>query len=134
LGLSGRVPRRVDAATKAGLLDLLDEALDAGWTLRRVCHELELPERRAHRWIPRRARGQLADRTPGGSPMHGLLADEVAEILALFPEQAVDGWTLAAWLRTPDLDLDEAPFDVLARGEIERVRAVARTAALGLAA
>ena len=69
-----------------GLLDLLDEALDAGWTLRRVCHELELPERRAHRWIARRAGGRLADRAPGGSPMHGLLEQEVAEILALFDE------------------------------------------------
>jgi putative transposase len=86
LGLGGRVPRRVDAATKSGLLDLLDEAVDAGWTLRRVCHELEVPERRAHRWITRRACGQLGDRAPGGSPMHGLLDDEVAEILALFDE------------------------------------------------
>jgi putative transposase len=86
LGLSGRVPARVDAATKVGLLDLVEEALDAGWTLRRACHELELPERRAHRWLGRRARGQLADRPPGGSPMHGLLDAEVAEILALFDE------------------------------------------------
>jgi hypothetical protein len=30
-------PRRVDAATKAGLLELLGEALAAGWTLRRAC-------------------------------------------------------------------------------------------------
>jgi hypothetical protein len=30
----------VDAATKAGLLDLLDEALEAGWTLRRAAHVL----------------------------------------------------------------------------------------------
>ena len=76
----------MDAATKSGLLDLLEEALDAGWTLRRVCHELELPERRAHRWIARRAGGRLADRAPGGSPLHGLLEQEVAEILALFEE------------------------------------------------
>jgi putative transposase len=76
----------VDAATKAGLLDLLDEALEAGWTLRRVCHELELPERRAHRWIARRARGQLADAAPGGAPVHGLLDEEVTGILALFDE------------------------------------------------
>ncbi len=76
----------MDVATKAGLLDLLDEAVDAGWTLRRVCHALELPERRAHRWIARRAGGQLTDRAPGGSPMHGLLDDEVADILALFDE------------------------------------------------
>ncbi|HEY3261188.1 MAG TPA: helix-turn-helix domain-containing protein, partial [Pseudonocardiaceae bacterium] len=41
---------------------------------------------RAHRWIARRAGGRLADRPPGGSAMHGLLDDEVAEILALFDE------------------------------------------------
>jgi putative transposase len=86
LGLSGRVPRRVEAATKAGLLDLLDEALDAGWTVRRVCHELELGEVRAHRWIGRRARGQLVDKAPGGSPAHGLLPEEEREILVLFDE------------------------------------------------
>jgi transposase InsO family protein len=87
LGLSGRVPGRVEAAPKAGLLDLLDEAVDAGWSLRRACHVLELSERRAYRWQTRRARGQLADRAPGGQPMHGLLPDEAAEILALF-----DAW------------------------------------------
>jgi transposase InsO family protein len=76
----------VDAATKTGLLDLLDEALDAGWPLRRACQALELAERRAHRWLARRARGALADKAPGGSPTHGLLEPEVAEILALFEE------------------------------------------------
>ncbi len=76
----------MDAATKAGLLDLLEQALDAGWPLRRACHRLELAERRAHRWLGRRARGRLADRPPGGSGMHGLLAEEAAAILALFDE------------------------------------------------
>ena len=86
LGLSGRVPRRVDAATKAGLLDLLDDALEAGWTLRRAAGVLELGEVRAHRWFARRAMGQLVDRAPGGSPMHGLLPEEAEQILALFEE------------------------------------------------
>jgi putative transposase len=86
LGLSGRVPHRVDAATKAGLLDLLDEALDGGWTVRGACRVLELGEVRAHRWLARRARGTLADKTPGGTPVHGLLPAEAAEILALFEE------------------------------------------------
>jgi putative transposase len=86
LGLSGRVPRRVDAATKAGLLDLIDEAVDAGWTIRRACGVLELGEVRTHRWYGRRARGRLADRCPGGSPMHGILPEEAAQILALFDE------------------------------------------------
>ena len=76
----------MDAATKASLLGLLDEALDAGWSLRRACHQLELPERRAHRWLARRAGGQLADKSPGGSPSHGLLPAEAAEILAVFEE------------------------------------------------
>lgn len=58
----------------------------------------------------------------------------LADVLALFPEHAVDGWTLAAWLRTPDPDLGEPPCDALLRGEVDPVRAVARTAARSLAA
>jgi transposase InsO family protein len=76
----------VDAAGKAGLLDLLGEALDAGWTFRGACRQLELPERRAHRWLARRGDGRLADAAPGGSPMHGLLQEEAEQILALFEE------------------------------------------------
>lgn len=86
MGLSGRVPRRVDAATKAGLLDLVDEALDGGWTTRRACRVLELGEVRTHRWYARRARRRLGDKSPGGSAMHGILPEEAAEILALFDE------------------------------------------------
>jgi putative transposase len=67
-------------------LDLVDEAVEAGWTLRRACGVLELGEIRIHRWLARRSRGQLADRAPGGSPMHGLLCEEAEEILALFDE------------------------------------------------
>jgi len=86
LGLSGRVPSRVDEATKAAVLALIDDAVEAGWTFRGACRELELGEVRAYRWIERRAAGELADRAPGGSPMHGLLDDEVAEIIALYHE------------------------------------------------
>ncbi len=68
------------------MLDLLDDALEAGWSLRRAAGVLELGEVRAHRWFARRARGQLADRAPGGSPMHALLAEETEQILALFEE------------------------------------------------
>lgn len=56
------------------------------------------------------------------------------ETLALFPESSVDGWTVAAWLRTPDPELGERPMDVLARGDRETVWAVARSAARSLAA
>jgi len=43
---------------------------------------LELGEIRTHRWVGRRAAGRLADKTPGGSPLHGLLPGEVEQILA----------------------------------------------------
>jgi hypothetical protein len=36
LGLGCRLPLRVDAATKAALLDLVQDALDAGWDLARA--------------------------------------------------------------------------------------------------
>jgi putative transposase len=84
LGLSGRVPPRVEAATKAGLLDLVEQAVEAGWEFRAACRVLELGTVRAYRWLGRRAADELADRRPGGSPLHGLLPDEVAEIVALF--------------------------------------------------
>jgi putative transposase len=67
-------------------LDLVDHAVEAGWTIRRACAVLELGEIRTHRWFARRARGRLVDRAPGGSPMHGLLAEEVEQVLALFEE------------------------------------------------
>jgi putative transposase len=76
----------VDAATKASLLDLVDDAIEEGWSLRRACHQLDLAERRVHRWLTRRAGGRLVDQAPGGSPTHGLLAAEAEEILALFDE------------------------------------------------
>ncbi|HEX7323187.1 MAG TPA: hypothetical protein VF299_09700, partial [Mycobacterium sp.] len=62
------------------------------------------------------------------------LVDGLVEVLSLFPEASVDGWTLAAWLRTPDPDLGEPPLDALVRGEGDRVRTVAHTAARALAA
>ncbi len=84
MGLSGRVPPRVDAATKAGLLDLLAQAVGAGWEFRAACRVLELGTVRAYRWLGRLAADELADHRPGGSPLHGLLDEETAEIVALF--------------------------------------------------
>ena len=77
---------RVPAATKSELLDLLDAALEAGWTLRSACRALELPERRARRWLRRREVGRLTDATPGGGPVHGILEEEREAILALFEQ------------------------------------------------
>jgi transposase InsO family protein len=67
-------------------LDLIDQAVDGGWTIRRACGVLELGEVRTHRWYARRARGKLADKAPGGSPMHAIMPEEAQEILALFDE------------------------------------------------
>ncbi len=76
----------MDGATRAALLDLLDGAAAGGWSLRRACHDLQLPERRAYRWLDRRDRDELDDRRPGGAAVHGLLAEEAAQILALFDQ------------------------------------------------
>ena len=45
----GPIPARVWAADKAALLDLIDDAVAAGWTHQRACRVLSLEERRA-RW------------------------------------------------------------------------------------
>jgi transposase InsO family protein len=70
-------------------LELIDLAVDAGWTLSRACAVLELDRRRAWHWQQRRAAGEsLDDRPSGGNPVHGLLDWEEAEILAVFEEWA----------------------------------------------
>lgn len=62
------------------------------------------------------------------------LVTGMAELLAMFPETEVDGWTLAGWLRTPDPDLDGIPVDRLLQGDLEQVHAAGRIAARMLAA
>jgi putative transposase len=79
-------PPRVDAATKSGLLDLLCQATQAGWTVRAACRVLEVNQLRIDAGWTVRVAGELADQAPGGRPMHGLLDWEVAEILRLFEE------------------------------------------------
>jgi transposase InsO family protein len=76
----GPVPLRVNARVKAGLLDLLDEAVERGWAAARACSVLELDERRARRW---RARAHLDDATPGRA-VHGLMPWEVDAIVEVF--------------------------------------------------
>jgi len=87
LGLSaGPVPPRVDGQVKAGLLDLLEHAEQAGWPTVRACRLLGLQADRATRWRARRAdRGAdgLSDAPAGGGAVHGLLETERAAILDL---------------------------------------------------
>src|SRR5450759_3711286 len=85
LGLTvGPVPPRVDASVKAGLCDLIEEAVNAGWSTGRAAVFLGLDADRVTRWQGRRAVNRLADAIPGGHPVHGLLAWERAAVLALF--------------------------------------------------
>lgn len=87
MGLSGRVPRRTDAATKTALLDLVEAAEAGGWTTRAACRYLELSQRRLERWRNRVVHGaDLDDAAPGGNPVHGLTPAEEDEIVAVFNE------------------------------------------------
>lgn len=87
--LSGRVPRRVDAATKTALIDLVAGAEEGGWSTRAACRYLELSQRRLERWRLRVASGGvLDDAKPGGNPVHGLIPAGENEIVAVFDEWA----------------------------------------------
>ncbi len=86
MGLSGPVPRRVDAATKLGVLELIDRAVAEGWEHERACRYLELKPSRAWRWQRRRQAGTLEDRAAGGHAAHGLLPVERDRIVALFDQ------------------------------------------------
>jgi putative transposase len=83
LGLIGGVPPRVAAATKHALLELLDQAVAEGFTVQAACRVLQVGERRVNRWQARRTAGALADHPSGGGAVHGLLDEEVEQILEL---------------------------------------------------
>jgi putative transposase len=85
LGLTaGPVPARVEAPVKAGLLALIDHAVQAGWSIRRGCAVLGLDADRAASWRERAAAGRLADLPCGGGAVHGLLDVERAAIVEVF--------------------------------------------------
>jgi len=87
LGLSGRVPGRVDAVTKTALMDLVDGAVTGGWSVRGACSYLELSPRRLERWRLRVFSGVgLDDLHRGGNSVHGLTPAEEDEIVAVFSE------------------------------------------------
>jgi len=69
---------------KAGLLALVDHAVDAGWSTRRACLLLGLDPDRVAGWRDRARAERLADLPCGGGALHGLLATERAAIVELF--------------------------------------------------
>lgn len=85
MGLTaGPVPPRVDGNVKAGLLELVEVAVERGWSARRSCDQLGLDHGRYHQWLARQAAGRLDDAPPGGNPLHGLVDWERAAIVDLF--------------------------------------------------
>jgi putative transposase len=75
----------VDAAVKAGLLELIEHAAEeGGWSLARAAGTLGLDPVRAARWTDRRAAGTLEDAHPVVIPLHALLDVEKAAVLELF--------------------------------------------------
>ena len=69
--MSGPVPARVDGTAKAALLCLIDDAVDAGWTLSRACAALELDRGRAWRCQQRRAGAGLMTPARAGTRSTG---------------------------------------------------------------
>ena len=84
MGVTAGVPPRVEAGTKAALLDLVDGAVDEGWTTARACSVLELDNRRCRRWQHRRGAGRLDDNTAGGTAVHAITPTERRAIVELF--------------------------------------------------
>jgi putative transposase len=75
----------VDAEVKAGLLILIEHALDeGGWSLARAAGTLGLDPVRAARWFARRAAGQLDGAHAGAVAVHALLPAERAAIIEVF--------------------------------------------------
>ncbi|MFH1331221.1 MAG: integrase core domain-containing protein [Actinomycetota bacterium] len=87
--MAGPVPVRVDVEVKAGLLELITEAVAEGWSGSRACRVLELNADRARRWRRRRRAGESLDNGSSGpvEALHGLLEWEREAIVALF-----EGW------------------------------------------
>jgi transposase InsO family protein len=76
----------VGPEVKAGLLELVGEAAEQGWSARRACDVLEVGPSRFHQWMGRARHGRLDDDPAGGNPVHGLRDAEVEAILELAQE------------------------------------------------
>ena len=87
LGLNGPVPARVPAEAKELVLNTVDDAVAAGFWHTWATGVWQVSDDRVHRWRARRRElGTLSDLATGGAPVHALLADEVAEVLAVAEE------------------------------------------------
>jgi putative transposase len=78
----------VDASVKAGLLELVDHAMDVGgWSLRRAAATLGADHVRLLRWSARAGTTGLVDAKPGpAEPAHALLEEEKAAVVKLAAE------------------------------------------------
>lgn len=76
----------MDATVKAGLLDLVEHAVERGWSRRRAALLLGLDQDRVRRWAERRGNDRLQDAAAGGTVMHALLPAERAAIVDLFQD------------------------------------------------
>ena len=84
MGLSGPLPARVPAEVKELVLKTVDDAVAAGFPHAWTCSLWQVSDDRVHRWRARhRDVGTLADRAPGGNPVHGILPAEIDAILAV---------------------------------------------------
>lgn len=88
MGLNlARVPLRCSGEVKDGLLKLVDQAVESGWTHAAVCRVLGVSDVRVHRWRARRSNlGTLTDLAPGGNPVHRILSWERRAVLDLVDE------------------------------------------------
>ncbi len=91
--MTGPLPSRVSAEAKELVLNTVDEAVAGGFTHTWVCSLWQVSSDRVHRWRARRRDlGTLGDLAPGGTALHALRPDEIAEILAIVEEWGtVDG-------------------------------------------
>lgn len=90
MGLSlARVPLRISGEVKEGLIKLVDQATDAGWSHVRACRALGVSDVRVWRWRTRRRLvGTLEDSAPGGNPVHRVLDWERQAVLDLVEQWA----------------------------------------------
>ena len=78
------VPARVDAATKQGLLDLVDYAAGRGWPVSKTCEVLGLSQRRQRRWRRRQDSGKNLDDGQSAASINALMPSEVEAIVEAF--------------------------------------------------